>query len=56
MRCHPIDQRNSAMDASHVLRISVGTVRKHLENAYSKLDAHDRLLAVTRARAARLIA
>ena len=34
----------------HRLRISSGTVRKHLENAYGKLGCHDRLLAVQRAR------
>jgi len=34
----------------HLLRISGRTVRKHLENAYRKLDCHDRLLAVQRAR------
>jgi DNA-binding NarL/FixJ family response regulator len=34
---------------ARVLRISAGTVRKHLENAYAKLDCHDRLLAVRRA-------
>ena len=33
------------------LAISVGTVHKHLENLYRKLDAHDRLVAVTHARA-----
>jgi DNA-binding CsgD family transcriptional regulator len=32
------------------LRISDRTVRKHLENAYRKLDCHDRLVAVDRAR------
>ncbi len=32
------------------LRISGRTVHKHLENAYRKLDRHDRLLAVGRAR------
>lgn len=32
------------------LRISGGTVRKHLESAYGKLERHDRLLAVQRAR------
>ena len=45
----------TAVHVSHVLRISVRTVRKHLEHAYAKLDTHDRLVAVTRARAARLI-
>jgi DNA-binding CsgD family transcriptional regulator len=32
------------------LQISGRTVHKHLENAYRKLDRHDRLLAVDRAR------
>jgi DNA-binding NarL/FixJ family response regulator len=32
------------------LRISGRTVRKHLENVYRKLDCHDRMLAVERAR------
>jgi DNA-binding CsgD family transcriptional regulator len=39
----------------HLLRISGRTVRKHLENTYRKLDCHDRLLAVHRARALGLI-
>lgn len=33
-----------------VLRIAPSTVRKHLEHVYAKLGAHDRLLAVQRAR------
>lgn len=45
----------TALHVAHALNISLRTVRKHLENAYAKLDAHDRLLAVTRARAAHLI-
>jgi DNA-binding CsgD family transcriptional regulator len=40
----------TAAAIGHRLRISTGTVRKHLENAYNKLDCHDRLLAVQRAR------
>ncbi|MGY1609381.1 response regulator transcription factor [Geodermatophilus sp. SYSU D00700] len=36
--------------AARLLRISPRTVHKHLENAYRKLDRHDRLLAVDRAR------
>ncbi len=40
---------------ARLLRISGRTVRKHLENAYRKLDCHDRLLAVQQARALRLI-
>ncbi|MGY1725433.1 response regulator transcription factor [Geodermatophilus sp. SYSU D01062] len=35
---------------ARLLGISDRTVRKHLENAYRKLDRHDRLLAVDRAR------
>lgn len=38
-----------------VRRISPGTVRKHLEHAYTKLDCHDRLVAVDRARQAGLL-
>jgi DNA-binding CsgD family transcriptional regulator len=38
-----------------LLRISPRTVRKHLENAYRKLDCNDRLLAVQRARDLALI-
>ena len=38
------------------LAISVGTVRKHLENIYRKLDANDRLVAVTQAQAWGLLA
>jgi DNA-binding CsgD family transcriptional regulator len=45
----------TAQQIAHVLRISPLTVRKHLERVYVKLDAHDRLVAVTRARAAGLI-
>jgi len=37
------------------LRISSRTVRKHLENAYRKLDCHDRLMAVTAARRAGVV-
>ncbi len=33
----------------HVCRISPRTVRKHLENIYTKLGCHDRLMAVRRA-------
>lgn len=40
---------------AHRLRISAGTVRKHLENAYRKLDCGDRLVAVQRARERGLI-
>lgn len=36
-------------------RISPRTVRKHLEHAYAKLDCHDRLVAVDRARQAGLL-
>ncbi|MBO0863804.1 MAG: helix-turn-helix transcriptional regulator [Mycobacterium sp.] len=45
----------TAVRIAHVLNISLRTVHKHLEHAYGKLKAHDRLMAVTRARAAKLI-
>ncbi len=38
------------------LRITVKTVRKHLEHIYRKLGVHDRLLAVERARSEGLLA
>lgn len=41
----------TAEAVARLLRISLRTVRKHLENAYRKLDCHDRLVAVQRARA-----
>lgn len=37
------------------LGISPGTVRKHLERAYAKLNCHDRLIAVEKARALGLV-
>jgi DNA-binding CsgD family transcriptional regulator len=37
----------TAAAIGHARRISSRTVRKHLENAYSKLGVHDRLQAVT---------
>jgi DNA-binding NarL/FixJ family response regulator len=40
----------TAEAVARLLRISDRTVHKHLENAYRKLDRHDRLLAVDRAR------
>ncbi|MBV9141499.1 MAG: response regulator transcription factor [Pseudonocardiales bacterium] len=40
----------SAQQIALLRRISVRTVRKHLENIYDKLDCHDRLLAVNKAR------
>lgn len=39
----------TAAAIGHGLGISARTVGKHLENAYAKLDRHDRLLAVERA-------
>ena len=36
----------SAQQIARLRRISVRTVRKHLENIYPKLGCHDRLLAV----------
>ena len=40
----------SAQQIACLRRISVRTVRKHLENIYEKLDCHDRVLAVNKAR------
>lgn len=37
------------------LGIAPGTVRKHVEHLYDKLSCHDRLLAVTHARAVGLL-
>lgn len=45
----------TATSCAHLLRISEGTVRKHLENAYAKLGCHDRMGAVQRARQLRLL-
>jgi DNA-binding CsgD family transcriptional regulator len=40
----------SGQQIARLRRISVRTVRKHLENIYAKLESHDRLLAVNSAR------
>ena len=40
----------SAHQIARLTRISVRTVRKHLEHIYEKLECHDRLLAVNKAR------
>lgn len=45
----------SAQQIARLNRISVRTVRKHLENLYAKLECHDRLLAVNKARALGLL-
>jgi len=39
----------TAVAIGHALGISKRTVDKHLQNAYSKMECHDRLLAVERA-------
>ena len=41
----------TAQHIAHALRITISTVRKHLQNIYDKLDSHDRLVVVQRARA-----
>ncbi len=46
---------DTATRIGHLLRIAPTTVRKHLEHVYTKLDAHDRLLAVQRAQALGLL-
>jgi DNA-binding CsgD family transcriptional regulator len=40
----------TAQQIARIRRISVRTVRKYLEHTYGKLDCHDRLLAVEKAR------
>jgi DNA-binding CsgD family transcriptional regulator len=45
-----LDRGLSAKQMARLRRISVGTVKKHLENMYNKLDCHDRLLVVKIAR------
>lgn len=45
----------TAQQIGRLLRISPATARKHLERVYGKLDVHDRLMAVHRARALGLL-
>jgi len=45
----------TAVAIGHHLRISARTVRKHVENSYSKLGVHDRLQAVSYCRQAGLL-
>ncbi|MGH3832002.1 MAG: response regulator transcription factor [Pseudonocardiaceae bacterium] len=45
----------SAQQIARINRISVRTVRKNLENLYAKLECHDRLLAVNKARSLGLL-
>ncbi|MBB5083980.1 response regulator transcription factor [Nonomuraea endophytica] len=40
----------SADQMAHLRRLSVRTVRKHLQNTYDKLGVHDRVHAINRAR------
>jgi DNA-binding NarL/FixJ family response regulator len=40
----------SAQQIARQLSIRPGTVRKHLEHVYAKLECHDRLTAVNKAR------
>jgi LuxR family maltose regulon positive regulatory protein len=48
-------ERLSDKEIAERLYIAPGTVKKHLGNLYSKLDVHDRLQAVSRARELRLL-
>lgn len=50
-----LDRGHGAQLISTKLQISPRTVRKHLEHVYAKLDAHDRLTAVNRARELQLL-
>jgi DNA-binding CsgD family transcriptional regulator len=45
-----VAQGHKAEGIARLRRISVGTVRKHLEHVYDKLGCHDRLMAVDKAR------
>ena len=45
----------SPQEIGEKLFITIGTVRNHVKNIYSKLDAHNRLEAVNRARAVDLL-
>ncbi|MGB9048012.1 MAG: LuxR C-terminal-related transcriptional regulator [Pseudonocardiaceae bacterium] len=45
----------SAYQIARLRRISARTVRKHLEHIYEKLECHDRLLAVNKARQMKLL-
>lgn len=47
---HHVGAGLTADAVARLLRISTRTVCKHLENVYRKLDCHDRLVAVQRAR------
>lgn len=40
----------TAQQIASLRRIAVGTVRKHLQNLYEKLDCHGRVLATNKAR------
>jgi DNA-binding CsgD family transcriptional regulator len=50
-----LSQGLSAQQIASLRRIARGTVRKHLQNLYDKLDCHDRVLAVNKARALGLL-
>jgi DNA-binding CsgD family transcriptional regulator len=45
-----VAQGLTAQQIARIRRISVRTVQKHLEHTYEKLNCHDRLLAVQKAR------
>ncbi len=45
----------SSQEIADKLVIAVGTVRNHIKNIYGKLDSHNRLQAVERARALRIL-
>ena len=53
-----LEQLSKGLNYSEIgdnLNISTGTVRKHLENTYRKLQVHNKMEAVARAKKARII-
>jgi LuxR family maltose regulon positive regulatory protein len=52
---HGIAEGRSIQEIATLLVISAHTVRTHMKNIYSKLDAHNRVQALEHARALQLL-
>ena len=52
---HLIAEGASNREIAHQLIVSVGTVKKHLNNIFLKLDAHSRTQAIATARKEHLL-